>query len=603
MNKSLKITLVAVLVSISSFGQNAKGYSYKIHSHNDYMRDVPFWEAYANKASSIEVDIVLKNDTLYVAHETESINSKKTLKALYLKPISKAFSLSDKERSNIQLLVDLKNKPYATLEKLIILLKEYKYLLKTGDKKGLSIVISGRRPAVSDYNKYPDFITFDYQKLDDIPQESWSKVGLISLDFQDFSEWNGKGRLTAEDYIKVNNVIQKAHAYQKPFRFWGTPDSKTSWKVFAELGVDFINTDMPYKATKYLKTLNDNIYKNGLISKVYTPTFKSDKKNSRVKNIILLIGDGNGLTQISAATLANGGQLTLTQLKSIGFLKTQSGDDFSTDSAAGGTALATGEKTYNRAIGVDVDGNTIKNITEVLDEHSFASGCITTDHITGATPAAFYAHQKDRSEIENIAGDLTKSKLSLFVGGGKKDFSSNKITSKFAVFDSIDQIGSSKKEKVGYFLSYGGVPGIIEGRGNILAQATKNGLQFLSSKKKSFFLMVESSGIDSYGHLNNVEGIITEGIDFDKAITEAIKFADENKNTLVIITADHETSGFSIPQGNVKKHTIEGDFISHDHTGVMVPLFAYGPQSDKFQGVYENNELFYKILNVLDIKR
>ena len=104
MNKYLKITLVAVLVSISSFGQNAKGYSYKIHSHNDYMRDVPFWEAYANKASSIEVDIVLKNDTLFVAHEAESINSKKTLKALYLKPISKAYSLSGKERSNIQLL-------------------------------------------------------------------------------------------------------------------------------------------------------------------------------------------------------------------------------------------------------------------------------------------------------------------------------------------------------------------------------------------------------------------------------------------------------------------------------------------------------------------
>ena len=603
MNKYLLITLVAVLVSISSFGQNATGYSYKIHSHNDYMRDVPFWEAYANKASSIEVDIVLKNDTLFAAHEAESINSKKTLKALYLKPISKAFSLSDKERSNLQLLVDLKNKPYATLEKLIMLLKEYKSLLKTGDKKGLSIVISGMRPAVSDYNKYPDFITFDYQKLDDIPQESWSKVGLISLDFQDFSEWNGKGRLTAEDYIKVNNVIQKAHAYQKPFRFWGTPDSKTAWKVFAELGVDFINTDMPYKATKYLKTLNDYIYKNVLISKVYTPTFKFDKKNSRVKNIILLIGDGNGLTQISAATLANGGQLTLTQLKSIGFLKTQSKDDFTTDSAAGGTALATGEKTYNRAIGVDVDGNTIKNITEILDKHSFASGCITTDHITGATPAAFYAHQKDRSEIENIAEDLAKSKLSLFVGGGKKDFSSSKITSKFAVFNSVDLIGSSKKEKVGYFLSYDGVPGIIEGRGNILAQATKNGLQYLSSKKKSFFLMVEASKIDSYGHSNNVGGIITEGIDFDKAITEAIKFADENKNTLVIITADHETSGFSIPQGNVKKHTIEGDFTTYDHTGVMVPLFAYGPQSDKFQGVYENNELFHKILNVLDIKR
>ena len=99
-----------------------------------------------------------------------------------------------------------------------------------------------------------------------------------------------------------------------------------------------------------------------------------------------------------------------------------------------------------------------------------------------------------------------------------------------------------------------------------------------------------------------VHSLIAEGIDFDKAVTEAIKFADANKNTLVIVTADHETSGFSIPQGNVENHMIEGDFTTQDHTGAMVPLFAYGPQSDKLQGVYENSDLLGKVLEILKVK-
>ena len=114
--------------------------------------------------------------------------------------------------------------------------------------------------------------------------------------------------------------------------------------------------------------------------------------------------------------------------------------------------------------------------------------------------------------------------------------------------------------------------------------------------------MVEGAQIDSYGHKNKVSGIVSEGVDFDQAITEAIKYADKTGNTLVIITADHETSGFSIPQGNLKNHMIEGDFTTHDHTGAMVPIFAYGPRSQEFQGVYENSDLFGKILKVLSLK-
>ncbi len=114
--------------------------------------------------------------------------------------------------------------------------------------------------------------------------------------------------------------------------------------------------------------------------------------------------------------------------------------------------------------------------------------------------------------------------------------------------------------------------------------------------------MVEGAKIDSYGHANKIDGIITEGIAFDKAVTEALKFADANKNTLVIITADHETGGLTLPQGNVENHSIEADFTTDDHTGIFVPIFAYGPQSQRFQGVYGNNEVYVKILKVLGLE-
>jgi alkaline phosphatase len=171
----------------------------------------------------------------------------------------------------------------------------------------------------------------------------------------------------------------------------------------------------------------------------------------------------------------------------------------------------------------------------------------------------------------------------------------------FTNIKSTSAIARSKEKRIAHFISEDDVPGVLEGRGAILAEATKNGLSFLDAKSAPFFLMVEGAKIDSYGHYNNVSGVVSEGIDFDRAITEAVKFADTSKNTLVIVTADHETSGFSIPQGNLKEKMIEGDFTTHDHTGTMVPIFAYGPQSQEFQGVYDNSAVFEKILKVLNI--
>ncbi len=598
MYKSSKL-IVCLLMAIVQLVTAQEKTNFQIHSHNDYQQNVPFWSAYANGLNSIEVDIFLKNDTLFATHGEHEIIKDRTIESLYLQPIQKVISLQLDNQRKLQLLIDIKSEANTTLKKLVFLLEEYPEIINNNN---ITIVISGNRPPLNEYVDYPNYINFDYQSLENIEDVAvWNKIALISLNFKKFSGWNGKGRLTASDYEKVNSVIEQAHSYNKPFRFWGAPDSKTAWKAFRDLGVDFINTDMPNRSSAYLKTINERIYYNKTISKVYTPTFASDQKKIPIKNIILLIGDGNGLTQISSSTLANGGNLTLTQLKSIGLLKTQSADDFTTDSAAAGTALATGSKTNNRAIGVDSSQKPLTNITELLTEHGFLTGCITTDKITGATPASFYAHQKDRSDIKEIAGDLLKSKLSLFIGGGSKDFQNNGISKKFVILNNINLIGQSKKDRVGYFMSEMDVPSVLEGRGNMLSEATRNGLQFFQNKNKPFFLMVEGAQIDSNGHLNNVSGIVSEGIDFDKAITEAVKFADKIGNTLVIVTADHETSGFSIPQGNLENNMIEGDFTTHDHTGTMIPIFAYGPHSQEFQGVYENSELFGKILKVLSI--
>jgi alkaline phosphatase len=577
-------------ITNSTIGQSLP--DFRIHSHNDYLQNVPFWKAFSAGATSIEADIFLIGEELFVAHTSQEIDTLRTFDKLYLNPLRESLVLGLERPKSLQLLIDIKSEPYSTLDVLIRKLKNHPEIIRN---EAISIVISGNRPKPSEYVNYPDFIFFDYQSLaEDIDPAVLKKIALVSLSFKSLTEWNGKGRLTAEDLEKVSITIKKAHGHGKPFRFWATPDSKTAWKALVHLGVDFINTDMPFECANYLNTLTKREYRNSVFSEVYRPTFASDGKKKAAKNIILLIGDGNGLAQISATTLANKGELTLTQLRNIGFIKTQSSDDFTTDSAGGATAIATGRKVPNRSIGVDENGNSIQNITERLVEKGFISGVVTNDQITGATPSSFYAHQKDRGMTEEIKEDFLKSKLSVFVSAADDQYEGKNKIGTFQMQASLEEIGQSKKGNIGFLFSESANP-------TPLASAVKNVLTYLDNKNKPFFLMVEGAKIDSYGHANNIGGIIAESIAFDQAIAETLKFADTNKNTLVIVTADHETGGLTLPQGNVATSEIEGDFTTDDHTGIMVPVFAYGPRCYEFQGVYENNMLFGKILNALGV--
>ncbi|MEB2782702.1 alkaline phosphatase [Algoriphagus sp. C2-6-M1] len=587
-----------IFISFQIFGQEAK--QFQIHSHNDYLQTVPFWTAFSAGASSIEVDVILKDGKLMAAHEAASIDPKRTIESLYLDPISEGLKNGLISSINFHLLVDLKTEAYSTLEVLEESMTDYKdVLFSTDNPGGLTLIISGNRPKPGDYKNYPEWMLFDYQSKELTKDLPWSKIGMVSLSFRQFSVWNGKGRMVEDERQNVQDFIDLVHSFDKPVRFWGSPDSKSAWKAFHEMGEDYINTDHPIDAAEYLSKLGENVYQNTSKHEVYQPKFEADGAEVPVKNVILMIGDGNGLAQISSALVSNNNQLNLTQVKNIGLVKTQAADDFTTDSAAGATAFATGEKTNNRALGVDSNGGSLPNLPDILYEYGFASGIITTDQLTGATPAAFYAHHAERDDSDEIAAFLAKSKLDLFIGGGGNSFDSQKENLKSAGFKLIESLEQVDADRVGYFSAKGSLSKKLDGRGDYLLKSTAFSLEFFDQKSRPFFLMVEASNIDSGGHSNSTSMIVSEMLDFDEVIGKVIQYVDANPNTLLLITADHETGGVSIPQGDVASSTVELAYHSEDHTGIMVPIFAYGAHSGDFRGVYENSALFHKIMNLV----
>ncbi|GMQ34557.1 alkaline phosphatase [Algoriphagus taiwanensis] len=578
---------------------------FRLHSHNDYLQKVPFWEAFSAGAASIEVDVILQDGRVMVAHEKESIRLERTFRSIYLEPIQRAVELGMIDEFDFHLLVDCKTEAYSTLKQVMEDAAEFPSLLfSSQNPKGLKLIISGNRPKPEDYSSYPEWILFDYQSKNLTPDLPWEKIGMVSLSFRQFSVWNGKGRMVEKELQGVKDFIQLVHQFDRPVRFWAAPDSKSAWKAFQDLGVDFINTDQPKAAQEYLATLEQRVYSAEEKQPVYVPTYQWDGADMPVERVLLLIGDGNGLAQISSALFANGGNLNLAQIRNMGLIKTQAADDFTTDSAAGATAFATGQKTNNRALGVGPDGERLKNLPEILAEKGFSSGIITTDQVTGATPAAFYAHHPERDDTDQIAGYLPKSALSLVIGGGKSTFlrlDSAMSNAGFEMADRLEGLGEMKSNRVAYFSSLGSNPSMEKGRGDFLTKNALEALKFFAQKKTPFFLMIESAMIDSGGHANSTSTIVTEMLDFDQLIGEMIRYADSNPGTLIVITADHETGGVSIPQGNLERGEVELGFHSDDHTGILVPIFAYGPHSGEFRGIMANTEIFEKLIQLIRI--
>ena len=325
-----------------------------------------------------------------------------------------------------------------------------------------------------------------------------------------------------------------------------------------------------------------------------------------IRNIIFMIGDGMGLPAVYAAMSVSDHPLNFERCTFTGFQKNTSLDDYITDSAAAGTALASGRKTNNGCIGVDPHGNPLKSILEIAEEHGLATGMVSTSSITHATPASFIAHDTSRNNYENIARDFLKTDIDVFIGGGYDHFAkrSDKLnlidslkTRGYEVQTSMELIQKSSAFKLAGLTAPNQNPYRLKGRGDMLTSSTAKAIEILRKNRKGFFLMIEGSQIDWAGHANEPEILIDETLDFDKALGVVLDFAEKDKHTLVVVTADHETGGVTIVGGNKNSHTVKLDFSGKSHTADMIPVFSFGPGAEKFTGILDNTEFFPKFLS------
>ena len=332
---------------------------------------------------------------------------------------------------------------------------------------------------------------------------------------------------------------------------------------------------------------------------------KSNNTTNKPQNIILLIGDGMSIPQICASMLTQESPTSFEQFPVTGLVKTHSKSHRITDSAAGGTAIATGYKTNNGMIGMNADSIAVPSMLEIFSDRGMKTGVIATSYITHATPASFVAKNINRNNYEEIAADFANSdKVDLLIGGGRNHFNKRKDnvnliekmqSDGWNYYDTLINVDTSAN-KIIILADNDHLPPYSM-RGNFLPDATSIALRNLKNEN-GFFLMVEGSQIDFACHDKDSTYLINEMNDFNNTINVVLEFAEENPNTLVIVTADHETGGLTIvdPDENYTKTNLH--FSNGSHTPLLVPIFAFGPEANRFTGIMDNTDIFKKIIDL-----
>jgi len=357
-------------------------------------------------------------------------------------------------------------------------------------------------------------------------------------------------------------------------------------------------------------------------------TIKADcsifSTTSRAKNVILFIGDGMGLNQIYSARVFKNGPsqpLELEKFPHQSLIKTCSLSGV-TDSAGAGTALATGNKTQNTKIGVDQNNQPLTNLIELAKKQGKAVGLLTTDQLVGATPSDFALHQSSRFSYQKLAEDYLSAELDLLLGGGKKWFIKKKdsrdLIKEFSqagyqvVFnlEALEKVKAGKvfglfsDEEMTYELNR--EPDSEEPH---LYQMTEKAIELLSQDPDGFFLMVEGARIDHACHKTDFNLMLFEVLALEEAVKGAKQWQEKNPDTLILVTADHETGGLKVKAKDYQK----GDKVEHIfkryipgiialHSSQRVALFAQGPGAELAQKAEDNTEVFCIISQVLGLE-
>lgn len=332
------------------------------------------------------------------------------------------------------------------------------------------------------------------------------------------------------------------------------------------------------------------------------------------ENIIIMIGDGMGLNYVSTSVIQDENS-PFKKFPIVGLSNTCSADNLITDSAAGATVISTGYKTNNKFIGVGPDEKILTTIFNISKKLNKSNGLVATSSITNATPACFYGKTNDRKNETLIAEQLLSSDVDVAIAGGTKfflpknkngirednrDLISELKEKNYTVeteYNSLIKVNDDKKLVA--LLAEEGLPP-ANSRNYSLKDLTKIAIDKLNKNENGFVLMIEGSQTDWAGHANDQNYLLSEMKDFTDAINYVLDFANENKNTLVVVTADHETGGMSIIEGDKSGKNLKLNFGTKHHSAGLVGVFAFGPSAINFSGVYENTEIGRKLFHLLE---
>lgn len=327
---------------------------------------------------------------------------------------------------------------------------------------------------------------------------------------------------------------------------------------------------------------------------------------SEVKNVILLIGDGMGLAQSYAAYLANDKSLSMYTMPYTGLSITSCADREVTDSGAGGTAIATGHKANYKAIGLDENNISHPSLLKIAKQYGKSTAIVCSCDLTHATPAAFVANVKNRDLQEQIALSYLEEYCDIALGGGAERFTSKGRKDKLNLIDSLakrgyavvyseDELSKCESEKIFGLFAEGHLPEASK-RGGVMQQNMLKALEQLDKNPNGFFMMLEGSRIDMEAHLNKYDAMVEETLDFDRCVAIALDFAKRKGNTLVVVTADHETGGLTLP---AKGSKTQDKWTTLNHTGVPVPIYSFGPGAENFTRVMQNTDIFFEIYKLM----
>ena len=361
------------------------------------------------------------------------------------------------------------------------------------------------------------------------------------------------------------------------------------------------------------------------------------QKQQKPKNVIYLIGDGMGFGAVTSLLLAEEGQTGFEMAPVIGLNETQSANNYVTDSPAGGTALATGTRTCNGFLGVGPDSLQLESILKKAQTMGKKTGIVVNTTLTEATPGAFYAGVPSRSMGYKIAEQFCQSGVDVAIGAGLSvfinrpdsvDLTATLIEKGYNVYLDWRSVLNTQSEKFVGILEMSDVhrrnessnttakaaegdavclaAKLAADAGNLdttrfseptvyLQKAATKALEQLSKNAPDgFFLMIESAIIDGYGHNNDSDGMVVEMKEFDGTLKALVQYVNEHPETLLVVTADHETGGTAV---TYKSYPVGGtspvalSFSTKGHTGTVVPIFAYGAGAEKFAGIFKNREI------------